>query len=490
MTSSTTVSFSELEQKLADKLLSLFTIKISGASYKANEVMTPSQKLIFNSLILRKSPRLQIISSTQFGKSLTTALATIIITCVMKERVSIVAPSNDKAKIIMRYYIDHLGDSPIFYEQLEKDTRLERLRMEESKERIMLRNGGGIYVLSAQASNSRRGIEAAMGAGEKNTILDEAGLIPDNIESSIYRMIAGHKDGFYCKIGNPFYRNHFYTSWANPNYEKIFVDYHKAIEEGRYSQEFIDEAKTKPNFSVLFECVFPSEDQMDELGYVPLLAEREIVQSSKTEGFGEKRLGLDVAEFGGNYNVLVLRYADYAKVLMRWRDKNTMNAAGIVKNYAKDLGVLDQNIFIDEIGVGKGVVDRLREQKIKVTGVKVSEKADDEVQFFNKRAENYWRLKQWLRDAVLEPSEHWNELKTMRYKVVESSGKLLMMPKEVMRAKGYLSPDVADALSLTFSRRMVLDPEAKRKHDELKEFDFYRKKREQKVFTGSRYLRE
>ena len=78
----------------------------------------------------------------------------------------------------------------------------------------------------------------------------------------------------------------------------------------------------------------------------------------------------------------------------------------------------------------------------------------------------------------------------MRYKVVESSGKLLMMPKEVMRAKGYLSPDVADALSLTFSRRMVLDPEAKRKHDELKEFDFYRKKREQKVFTGSRYLRE
>src|SRR3990167_3445863 len=328
MTSSTTVSFSELEQKLADKLLSLFTIKISGASYNANEVMTPSQKLIFNSLILRKSPRLQIISSTQFGKSLTTALATIIITCVMKERVSIVAPSNDKAKIIMRYYIDHLGDSPIFYEQLEKDTRLERLRMEESKERIMLRNGGGIYVLSAQASNSRRGIEAAMGAGEKNTILDEAGLIPDNIESSIYRMIAGHKDGFYCKIGNPFYRNHFHQSWVGGRYDRIYVDYNTAIQEGRYSNEFISEARTKPNFSILYECLFPAEDQIDDLGYLPLLAEREIRQVKKQEGFGEKRIGLDVAEYGGNYNVLLLRWADYARVLLRWRDANTMNAAG------------------------------------------------------------------------------------------------------------------------------------------------------------------
>jgi hypothetical protein len=479
---------SEQDLQLADKLLSLFKIRSGLEFVTAEKALTPKQKEIFISIILRKIPRLQIITSTQYGKSLTVSLAAIILTCVMKEVVSIVAPSNEKAKIIMRYYIEHLGDSPVFYEQLEKDTKLERLRMEESKDRIMLKNGGGIYVVSAQASNSRRGIEAAMGSGAKITILDEGGLIPDPIEATIFRMVAGFKDGFYCKIGNPFYRNHFYTSWMSPLYQKIFVDYKIAMAEGRYNQDFIEEAKTKPYFSVLFECVFPSEDEIDDAGYLPLISERDLRFNAK-EGFGEKRLGVDVAEWGGNYNVIVLRTADTAKVLLRWRSENTMSVAGMVLKYAKEYDILDNNIFIDEIGVGKGVVDRLREQKNAVHGVKSSEEANDPVQFFNTRAEVYWRLKQWLRDAELEPSELWKEILGMRYKVVESSGRLMMMPKELMRTRGYQSPDVADALALTFARKSVINPKAKEDRDTLKQFDFWRNKAKNKLFTGSKYLR-
>lgn len=479
----------ETELLLAEKLLSLFKIRVGGESLSADKVLTLKQKEIFISLILRKTPRLQIITSTQYGKSLTVSLAAVILTCVMKEVVSIVAPSNEKAKIIMRYYIEHLGDSPLFYEQLEKDTKLERLRMEESKDRIMLKNGGGIYVISAQASNSRRGIEAAMGSGAKITIMDEAALVPDPIEATIFRMVAGYQDGFYCKIGNPFYRNHFFQSWMNPLYHKIFVDYKIAMAEGRYNEQFIEEARTKPYFSVLFECLFPSEDEIDDAGYLPLISLRDLKYKSK-DGFGEKRLGLDVAEWGGNYNVVVLRTADYAKVLLRWRDENTMNAAGMVLKFAKEYDIMDNNIFIDEIGVGKGVVDRLREQKHKVNGVKSSEEADDPVQFHNKRAEVYWRLKQWLRDAELEPSELWKELLGMRYKVVESSGRLMMMPKELMRTRGYQSPDIADALALTFARKSVLNPKAKEDRETLRQFEFYQNKAKQKIFTGSRYLRK
>lgn len=152
---------SEQEKEKCLKLLSLF--KVDGRPF--SELATEGQIQIFYELVFRKSKRVQILCSTQYGKSLITGLASLIITCIQDEMVAIIAPTNEKAKIIMRYYIEHLGDSPLFYSQLEKNTKLERLRQEESKERIILRNGGGIFVLSVQAGNTRKQIEAVMGAG-------------------------------------------------------------------------------------------------------------------------------------------------------------------------------------------------------------------------------------------------------------------------------------------------------------------------------------
>jgi len=174
------------QRNVCMKLLSLFKV----GDKTADQVMTEGQIEIFYELIFRPHKRLQILCSTQYGKSFTVALACIIISCIQKEVVAVIAPTNEKAKIIMRYYIEHLGDSPIFAAQLEKDTKLERLRMEESKERIILRNGGGIYVLSVQAGNSQKGMEAAMGAGcivAGSKITTDKGLIDikDVVENKI-----------------------------------------------------------------------------------------------------------------------------------------------------------------------------------------------------------------------------------------------------------------------------------------------------------------
>ena len=201
-----------MDQTERDKCLKLLELFIIGGK-KASEVLTEGEIQIFHAIVFRPKNRVQILCSTQYGKSLTVALACLVISCIQGELIAVVAPKDEKAKIIMRYYIEHLGDNLLFYSQLEKDTKLERLRMEESKDRITLRNRGGIYVLSAQSGNSQKGIEAAMGAGAKIVISDESSLIGDQIESTIFRMIAGQgQDAFYCKIGNPFYRNHFLTS--------------------------------------------------------------------------------------------------------------------------------------------------------------------------------------------------------------------------------------------------------------------------------------
>lgn len=470
---------SEDEYQLCLDYLSLF--KIEGQP--ASELATEGQIEIFHAIIFRDSKRLEILCSTQYGKSLFVALACIILTCILKEMVAIIAPTNEKAKIIMRYYIEHLGDSPNFAQTLEKNTRLDRLRLEESKERIMLNNGGGIFVLSAN-SGSTKGIEAAMGAGAKNVILDEAGLVPDIIEATIFRMIAGKgPEAFYCKIGNPWYRNHFLASWINPSYKKIFIDYQRGLEEGRYTQEFIEEAKDKPHFDILFGCLFPDEDTVDDKGYISLFSSKVIDAAQKlvVQPFGEKRLGVDVAEGGGDFNAFVLRWKNYMKVLKKFINPNGIQVAAEVKQVCNDEDVVDRNVFLDTIGIGQTVYQPLVEQKWYPTSVKFSTKASNEEEFYNRRAECYWHFAKWLREGgALEPSQEWQQLLVVKYKIV--NGRILIKPKEEIRKELKFSPDVPDAAAMTFDRpaHAIISKSTEQRREEkeiVKQFDANRMKK-------------
>lgn len=465
----------EKGKKLCLGLLKLF--KIDGIP--ADQCATEGQLEIFHAIVSRKWNRVQIESSTQYGKSLFIALGCIILSCIEGELIPILAPTTDKAKIIMRYYIQHLGDHYLFSSQIEKDSSLEKLQMETSKDRIVLKNKGGLYTISVQAGNTKKGFEAAMGEGARIVIQDESALIPDDIESTIFRMIAGKKDAIYIKIGNPFYRNHFYKSSKDANYHRIFIDYHQGLREGRYNIQFIEEAKKKPFFSILYACEFPAEDMTDMKGYTRLFSEQLIERAQRTnEMYGEKRMGCDIAEGGGDFSANVLRGANHAKVLSKFQSSDTMLTTGKIIIDGKDNDVFDHNWFIDSLGVGKGPYDRLVEQKMQPFAVKFSEKADDDTQFKNQRAECYWKAYKWISEGgTLEPHPDWEQLASIRYKV-DSSGRIQIISKDDLRKEGYPSPDVADAFVSTFARKSVLNKSREQRREEkelLKQFDSMRR---------------
>lgn len=410
-------------------------------------------------MIERKNKRLQIESSTQYGKSLTVALACVWLACMKGKVVAVVAPNAQKARIIMRYFIDHLGDSRLFYSRLEVGTRLERLRKEESKERIMLKGNGGIYVLSTNERSLLKSFESAMGFGAEITILDEACLVSDNSEASIYRMIAGKKDAFYCKIGNPFYRtepfSHFFKSSNNPKYKKYVINYKVGLKEGRYTEEFIEEARGKPFFDVLFKCEFPPEEEVDDKGYRRLLTIEQIKNAfvDKLPEFyaGKFRLGCDIGR-GGNFNAYVGRDNSYMWV-------NGINKSTDLMTNVTEIEKADADInAIDDIGVGGGVVDRCRERGIYVIPVVEGGSAEENTVFANIRSELFFRFKEWiLSGGKLLRSDHWLLLNEIKWKK-NSAGKFMIEPKDEMkkRARGMMSllgsdsPDVIDAGSLTF----------------------------------------
>lgn len=443
----TTVTLNKAEREFCMNLLSLFKIEGKPASEKVSE----GQLLIFAALVLKKGTRINILTSTQYGKSLIVALACLVLSCIEGEMISIPAPSEEKARIIMRYYLQHMGDHPLFYSQLEKGVLLDRLLMETSKDRLVLKNRGGVFILSVQAKNSQRGFEAAMGEGSRIVIEDESCLIPDAIEATIFRMIAGKgKDAMYVKIGNPFYRSapfsHFYKSSTDPRYLKIFIDYKQAIREGRYDIDFIEEARTKPNFDILFGCKFPPEGSMGKDGYVRLLTDREIEMSTTREGnhAGYKILGCDPAA-GGDNSAIVLKSHGYQAVLYNQQLENTMDFYGVICDLYRETGA--DFIAIDKTGVGQGVFDRLKDAGYPIRGIAFGEKSEEDM-FQNYKAELYWRQRQWLLSGGRLIQNHgWQEWAHIKYK--NKDGKILIQPKEDLLKEGIQSPNCVDAAVLT-----------------------------------------
>ncbi len=417
---------------------------------------------IIDCIVNRESPdknkRVQVIAATQYGKSLAVGAGLSIRASTFPEKWSIVAGTKEKARIIMEYVTMFSLDTPVIRTQLDIGTPLDRLRMKKSQDRLTYKKRGEVRVFSADARRIADTSKSLMGFGAPNVVGDESALIPDILQATVMRMLGGHKDNFLMKVGNPFHRNHFLRTWRSDRYYKIFIDYKRALEEGRFTKEFIDEMREEALFDILYECKFPEADAIDMQGWLLLLTDADVERAFVKEEipFGEKRLGCDIAGGGRNFSVMVERAYNMAKKLYKEREPDTMKFAGSVIRTAEDRGIKDRNIFVDKIGIGRGAYDRLKEMKDFVVGVGGSDNPSDKSKFLNLRAEIYWRLREWvLHGGKLEKDDDFYQLAQIKYKVADSSGKIQIMSKQEMLKEGIDSPDVADALSTTFARADV-----------------------------------
>lgn len=427
--------------------------------------LTDGQAEIFSAIAKRSHPRNHVLSYTQFGKSDVVSMAVLTRVTTFPEKWAIVAPSNKKAHIIMSYLIGHIFDneytSSLF--EVEKGENVDRIRRERSKDRLTFKLPSGeiseVFTLSSEGKRTKDLLDALMGFSSPNIIIDESSLIDDIQIVGIMRMLGGHADNFLFEIGNAMRRNHFFKDSLNSKYHHINIDCYRGLAEGRITQEFIDEMRMKPMFSMLYENKFPAQDAVDSSGYSPIYNDTELQNKIKTEVklIGELRMGCDVAGEGANYSVITLRGKNGAKILYREHTPDTMTfVSKIVEMYKK---YKPRKVYIDKVGIGKPVLDRCVEIPdfygangyCALVGVQAGETAENKEVFFNKRAEMFWRQKEWMSSAELEGNE-WLDLLDVRYKI-QSDRKVKMKGKDEMISNGVQSPDVADALSLTFYDR-------------------------------------
>ncbi len=313
-------------------------------------------------------------------------------------------------------------------------------------------------------------------------VVDEAEGVSDNIYEAIEAVMTS-ADPRLLLIGNPtttsgMFRRAFYeerqiyhcitiSALESPNFEGNGVVYPGLVTPRWVEErgEVWGEDNALYRARVLGEFPDQAEDALISLSQVEAAVERWRKQQQtlatgagtpplpRGEPEGEVVLAVDVARFGSDHSVILRRQGQRVDEIRTFNGLDTMQLAGWVAAAIREFQ--PRRTCIDEVGVGAGVVDRLREQGYGVRGINVGHAARQKEVFGNLRAEGYWRLRELFAtgEIAIPPDQRlMGELVSLRYHS-DSLGRLRLEKKEDMRKRGMPSPDRADALMLAF-----LDP--------------------------------
>ncbi len=178
----------------------------------------------------------------------------------------------------------------------------------------------------------------------------------------------------------------------------------------------------------------------------------ECARRADIEPQGALIIGVDVAISDRDRTAIIRRKGRHAYNLQRVSNYNTMEIVGLLKRIINTEN--PNRMYIDCIGVGAGVVDRLQEMGFDcVEGVNVARSANDKEKFKNLRAELWSDMRDWfygeLPVQIPDEDELHGELCSLGFKE-NSSGQIQIESKDDLRSRGMPSPDGADALSLSF----------------------------------------
>lgn len=203
---------------------------------------------------------------------------------------------------------------------------------------------------------------------------------------------------------------------------------------------------------------FASEDEhaVIPLAWVEAANERWRLARDSREGIGQMtQVGVDVARAGTDKTVIACAHGTFIEKLRRFPHANTMETTGRV------VGTLEANpqarAIVDEIGVGGGVVDRLRELGFRRTVGFIAGKAtirrdrSGELGFVNLRSAAWWWLREQLNPAfgpelcLPDDDELTGDLVAYRYEIT-SNGKIAVESKDSAYERLKRSTDAGDAV--------------------------------------------
>lgn len=317
---------------------------------------------------------------------------------------------------------------------------------------IAFPNGATIRLYGADNPDSLRGLYF------DGIVMDEVADMRPQMWGEIIRPALTDRKGWALFIGTPkginLFSDIYYAALKDSEW---FADLKRASETGAIDAEELERAKREmsaPQYAQEMDCDFGAAVSNSLIPLDLALSRYKKEINPHDCYYAPVVIGVDVARFGDDRSSIFPRQGLATFTPQIYRGINTMELSNHVimsiEKYKPDA------VFVDGIGIGAGVVDRLRQLgRNEIIEVTAGSKASDP-KYHNLRAEMWDKMALWLKaggclpecDGLLAdlcaPTFHYGP-----------GDKMILESKEDMKKRGLPSPDVAESLALTFASPVV-----------------------------------
>jgi hypothetical protein len=352
-----------------------------------------------------------------------------------ERRYGYIAPYRNQAKNIAWDYLKHFS-APV-------PGRV----VNESDLFIEFPSGSRIRIFGADNADAMRGLYF------DGIVLDEVADMRSEVWGEIVRPALSDRGGWACFIGTPRGMNLFYelyalgqsvAGWCSKIYradetgviDQTELDSAKAaMSDNQYRQEFLCD------FSASVDNVLIPIDMVSRAAAKSLM-ERDVAGAVRV-------IGVDVARYGDDRSAICKREGLWCHDLQIIGNLDNMTFAGII---AREIDAFRSDAVFVDAGRGEGVIDRLRQLGYRAMEINFGGHSLEPKRYANKRSEMWDKVREWLEagGAIPNNPELKGELAAPTYSF-DSAGRMILESKEKLKERGLRSPDLADALALTFA---------------------------------------
>lgn len=211
-----------------------------------------------------------------------------------------------------------------------------------------------------------------------------------------------------------------------------------SIDENSWRREFYGDEIDDENAGVLFST--------------RLLSDAPKFMQRNNNGYA---IGIDCSGLGKDSNVIVVRNQNEILDIVEKKVASNSELCSIVRGLILTHGKANlSHVAIDE-AYGLDLHERLSDAGITATIVPFGGKAKNSA-YANQRAEMYINLKKGIEEYGLKgiTDELYRELQATKY-ILNNNGKIQLIPKDDIKLNIGRSPDIADALALTYTQDIV-----------------------------------
>lgn len=316
---------------------------------------------------------------------------------------------------------------------------------------------------------SERNTEAFAGLHNKDrrilVVFDEASAIPDVIwETTEGALTDSNTEIVWCVFGNPtrntgrfkecFPGQRHARAWQSVQVDSREVEITNKDQLASWVQAYGEDSDF---VRIRVRGVFPRTGEME------FISQEDIEAACHREAESHPNdalvIGVDVARFGANESVIWFRRGRDARTIppVRMRGYSVVQLASKVNEVCQQHRI--DAVFIDGGGVGGGVVDTVRSLHIHCFDVQFGARAEavgwawgtEGERYANKRAEMWGAMRSWIKTgSILVDADLKAQLAGPTY-TFNLKNEIILEKKEDMMRRGLESPDLADALALTFA---------------------------------------